>query len=164
MYSPASYCVGLPTPASLAGCVEPIGADFLLVCGMPKTLDARLREHDNHEVIPAQAGIQKPYLQLQAALVMRSTHWWPMLPTLRRLFEGIRQLQHAELILMASDNLHADGQAFRRETARHGDGGQTCHRHKVARLHPINVGLHLHAIDLRDVGLLYIEWEHLTDR
>src|SRR2546427_2372824 len=89
---------------------------------------------------------------------------WPVLPILRRLLERIRQLQHAELVLMASDNLHADGQAFRREAARHGDGGQTRHRHEVARAHPVNVGLHLYAVNLRDVGLLHSEWGHLTDR
>ena len=33
-----------------------------------KTLDARLREHDKQEVTPAQAGIQEPYRQAQAAL------------------------------------------------------------------------------------------------
>jgi len=33
-----------------------------------KTLDARFREHDNQEVIPAHAGIQDPYRQSQAAL------------------------------------------------------------------------------------------------
>jgi hypothetical protein len=33
-----------------------------------KTLNARFREHDNQEVIPAKAGIQVPYIQLQAAL------------------------------------------------------------------------------------------------
>ena len=29
-----------------------------------RTLDARLRGHDSHEVIPAFAGIQEPYIQL----------------------------------------------------------------------------------------------------
>jgi len=33
-----------------------------------KTLDARVREHDEQEVIPAHAGIQKPYVQSQTAL------------------------------------------------------------------------------------------------
>src|SRR5215831_10455363 len=33
-----------------------------------KTLDARFREHDDQEVIPAHAGIQEPYRQSQAAL------------------------------------------------------------------------------------------------
>jgi len=33
-----------------------------------KTLDARPRGHDDDEVIPAEAGIQKPYVQSQTAL------------------------------------------------------------------------------------------------
>src|SRR5262252_1483012 len=37
-----------------------------------KTLDARFREHDEQEVIPAHAGIQEPYRQSQAALVYRT--------------------------------------------------------------------------------------------
>src|SRR5215471_9386593 len=36
-----------------------------------KTLDARFREHDDHEVIPAHAGIQEPYRRSQAALEER---------------------------------------------------------------------------------------------
>ena len=40
-----------------------------------KTLDARLREHDNQEVIPAQAGIQEPYIQSQAALGGLALRW-----------------------------------------------------------------------------------------
>jgi len=34
-----------------------------------KTLDARFRGHDDSEVMPAKAGIQKPYMQSQTALV-----------------------------------------------------------------------------------------------
>ena len=33
-----------------------------------KTLDARLRGHGSQEIIPAKAGIQEPYIQLQTAL------------------------------------------------------------------------------------------------
>ena len=33
-----------------------------------RTLDARLRGRDDQEVIPAKAGIQKPYVQLQTAI------------------------------------------------------------------------------------------------
>ena len=33
-----------------------------------KTLDTRRRRHDGQEVIPAKAGIQEPYIQLQTAL------------------------------------------------------------------------------------------------
>jgi hypothetical protein len=36
--------------------------------GRAKTLDARLRGHDRQEVIPAKAGIQELYRQLQTAL------------------------------------------------------------------------------------------------
>jgi len=36
-----------------------------------KTLDARLRGYDAQEVIPAQAGVQKPYVQPQTALGMQ---------------------------------------------------------------------------------------------
>ena len=38
-----------------------------------KTLDARLRVYDSQEVIPAKAGIQEPYIQLQTALMVRDT-------------------------------------------------------------------------------------------
>lgn len=31
---------------------------------MVKTLDTGLRRYDNQEVIPAKAGIQKPYMRL----------------------------------------------------------------------------------------------------
>ena len=39
-----------------------------------KTLAARLPGHDDQEVIPAKAGIQNPYVQLQTALGKRTIH------------------------------------------------------------------------------------------
>ncbi len=38
------------------------------VYDVQQALDARFREHDEQEVIPAHAGIQEPYRQSQAAL------------------------------------------------------------------------------------------------
>lgn len=35
------------------------------------------------------------------------------LPQLRRLFEGVGKLQHAEIILVPADDLHPDRQPFR---------------------------------------------------
>src|SRR5262245_42669427 len=40
-------------------------------CPLPYQVRDKLREHDNHEVMPAQAGIQEPYIQSQAALGTR---------------------------------------------------------------------------------------------
>src|SRR5262245_61164196 len=37
----------------------------------------------------------------------------------RRLLEGVRKLEHAEIVAMAADNLNADRQAIAREAGRH---------------------------------------------
>ena len=37
-------------------------------CPLPYQVRDKLRGHDSQEVIPAQAGIQEPYIQLQTAL------------------------------------------------------------------------------------------------
>src|SRR5262249_19329393 len=38
-------------------------------CPLPYQVRDKLRGHDNPEVMPAPAGLQEPYIQLQAALV-----------------------------------------------------------------------------------------------
>ncbi len=61
-----------------------------------KTLDARLRGHDDQEVVPAQAGMQKPYIQLQAALGLSlgqplcqmPRNWAVLLSMLRQASQG----------------------------------------------------------------------------
>ena len=42
----------------------------------------------------------------------------------RRLLERVRELQHAEVVAIAADDLDADGQAFGREPRGHGDRGR----------------------------------------
>ena len=61
------------------------------------------------EHIPHFPNILFPNTLCKRALGLWCYHRRPVLPTLRRLLKRIRQLQDAELVLMASDNLHADG-------------------------------------------------------
>jgi len=45
---------------------------------------------------------------------------WPTIGYMRRLFEGVGELQDIELPAMAADDLHRDRETVRRKTTRHG--------------------------------------------
>src|SRR4051794_13965985 len=72
----------------------------------------------------------------------------PLLPDLGRLFEGVRELQHAEVVAVAPDDLQANRQSVGREARRHRDRRQAGDADVVAALHPVDVVLELHARDL----------------
>ena len=65
---------------------------------------------------------------------------------------------------MTADDLQTDRQPFRREAARHRDRRVADDRDVVARLHPVDVGLHRDAVDLGDVRLVDVERRHLHRR
>ena len=65
---------------------------------------------------------------------------------------------------MTADDLKTDRQAFGREAARHGDRRVPHDRDVVARLHPVDVRLHRHAINLRGVRLVDAERHRLHGR
>src|SRR5205807_1051854 len=85
-------------------------------------------------------------------------------PTLRCLLERIGHLQYPEFILMSPNDLHTNRQAFRREAAGNRDGRESGNGDKVARAHPVKVRLHLHTVNLGDVGLLHVKGRYLVDR
>ena len=65
-----------------------------------------------------------------------------------RLFERVRDLQDAEVLFIAADDLHANRKSFRREAARHRGRWIACCRDVPAGLHPVDVVGELHARDL----------------
>src|SRR6266487_3390147 len=89
-------------------------------------------------------------------------HRWPVFPEAGSLLEGIGQLQHPPVVLVAPDDLHADGQALRREATRYRDRRETGDADVIARPHPVDIGLHRHAVDFTDVRLVHIEGRHLA--
>src|SRR5262245_46534067 len=76
----------------------------------------------------------------------------------------MRQLQHAEIVLMAADDLHTDRQPLGREAAWNGYGRQPSYGDEVTRPHPVDVRLHRHAVDLAHVPLVDVERRDLAYR
>src|SRR5207248_6168605 len=70
------------------------------------------------------------------------------LPVLSFLLEGVRELQHAEVVAIAPDDLQAHGQALGRETGRHRDRRVAGDGDVVAALHPVEIVGERHAGDL----------------
>src|SRR3712207_6851758 len=67
-------------------------------------------------------------------------------------FEGVGELQDAEVVAVSADDLDAHGQPFWREAARHRGGGQSGNGHVVAGPHPVYIRLHPLSADLPDVA------------
>src|SRR5712671_220159 len=65
---------------------------------------------------------------------------------------------------MTAYDLHADRQTLRSETAWDRDSRQSCDGNKIAGLHPVDVGLHLHSIDRSWIRLRNVEWWNLRRR
>ena len=79
------------------------------------------------------------------------------------LLEGVCELQHAPVVVVSPDDLHADRQALTGEPAGYRDGRTSRGRDVVARPHPVDVGVHLDAVDLSDVFRLDVERRDLAD-
>lgn len=60
---------------------------------------------------------------------------------------------------MAHD-LHPHQETFRDKSARHRSGEEAGHRNVVSGLHPVEVHLHLYAVELGYIALLYVEGRH----
>src|SRR5437870_5668925 len=89
---------------------------------------------------------------------------WTPLPDAGRLLEGVRQLQHAEVVAVTADDLDADGQALGRKACRHRNRGMARRRDEVAALHPVDIVVQLHAGDFGRILLLDRERRHLVHR
>src|SRR5882672_2689524 len=87
-----------------------------------------------------------------------------LLPIAGRLLEGVRELQHAEVVAVAADDLQADRQAFAREAGGHRDRGMAGRGDPVAALHPVDVIIEPHAGDLGRVGLIDGKGRYLVHR
>src|SRR5882762_383191 len=73
---------------------------------------------------------------------------WAAFPELRCLLEGVGELQHAEVVAVAADDLQADGKPFRGEASGDRDRRVAGDGDVVAALHPVEVVIHAHAGDL----------------
>ncbi len=78
-----------------------------------------------------------------------------------RLFESVRHLQYAEVLLVAADDLQADRKTLRCETCRHGGRRIAPCRNVPATIHPVDVVIELHACDLRRILRGYVERRQL---
>src|SRR5271155_4923242 len=78
-----------------------------------------------------------------------------------RLFESVRHLQDAEVLLVAADDLQADRKTFRCETCRHGGRWIARCRNVPATFHPVDVVIELHACELRRILRGYVERRQL---
>src|SRR2546421_12499991 len=85
-------------------------------------------------------------------------------PDLRRLLEGVRELQHAEIIAVTPDDLDADRQPLRRERRGHRHRRMAGDGDVVAALHPVEIIAHLDAGDLAWPFLLERERRQLVHR
>src|SRR6185369_477391 len=70
-----------------------------------------------------------------ADLFRARSDWRTALPHLGLTLEGMRELQHAEIVAMAT----ADRQAVGREAGRHGDRRMAGDSDVVAALHPVEI-------------------------
>ena len=64
-----------------------------------------------------------------------------------RLLERVRELEHAPVVTVTTDDLHPHRQPTWSEPARHGDRRVGHERHVPARAHPVDVGRHRRARD-----------------
>src|SRR5882762_1493859 len=86
------------------------------------------------------------------------------LPELRCLLEGVGELQDAEVIAVAADDLQADRKPFGREPGGDRDRGVAGDGDVVAALHPVEVVVHAHAGDLARPLLVDREGRELVHR
>ena len=77
------------------------------------------------------------------------------------LFKCMRELQDAEILLVAADDLQADGKTFGREAGRHRGCGISGGRDVPAGLHPVDVVVEVHAGDLGWIGRVDVERRQL---
>ncbi len=63
------------------------------------------------------------------------------------LFEGIRELQNTPIVMMAANDLQADGQAALGESAGDGNGWVTANGDVISGFHPSDVVFHFDAGD-----------------
>ena len=77
------------------------------------------------------------------------------------LFEGVGELEDAEVLLVAADDLQADGQAFGREACGHGSSGIAGSGDVPAALHPVDVVGEVNAVDLGGPGRVDVEGRQL---
>src|SRR4029078_9110023 len=84
-------------------------------------------------------GMQIGLTRRGAALFRARSDWRTALPHLGLTLEGMRELQHAEIVAMATDDLQADRQAVGREAGRHGDRRMAGDSDVVAALHPVEI-------------------------
>src|SRR5439155_1784722 len=100
--------------------------------------------------------------------VLRSTAscclLWSAFPVLRGLLESVRELQHAEVVPVTSDDLQPDRQSLGREAGGHRDRRMARRGDPVAALHPVDVVVELHARDFPWIRLVDREWRHLVYR
>src|SRR6267143_2271606 len=85
-------------------------------------------------------------------------------PGLRRLLEGVGELQHAEVVAVAADDLQADRKPVGREAGGDRDRRVAGDGDVVAALHPVEVVVHAHAGDLARPFLLDREGRELVYR
>ncbi len=77
------------------------------------------------------------------------------------LLEGVGELEDGEILLVAADDLNADGESFGSEAGRHGGSRVTGGGDVPAGLHPIDVAGEFHAGDLGGVGRVDVEGRQL---
>src|SRR5439155_17709655 len=87
---------------------------------------------------------------------------WAAFPELGGLLEGVGELQHAEVVAVATDDLQADREPFGREAGGDRDRGVAGDGDVVAALHPVEVVAHAHAGDLARPFLLDREGRQLV--
>src|SRR5580692_8686945 len=71
----------------------------------------------------------------------------PMLSGVGGLLEGMCELEHAEVLLVAPYDLQSDGQAFGREACGYGGSGIAGSGDVPATLHPVDVVGEVNAVD-----------------
>src|SRR5438094_9596723 len=84
-------------------------------------------------------------------------------PELGGLLEGVGELQDAEVVAVAADDLDADREPVGREAGGDRDGRVAGDGDVVAALHPVEVVVHAHAGDLARPFLVDREGRKLVD-
>src|SRR5207247_7324737 len=88
---------------------------------------------------------------------------WAAFPELGGLLEGVGELQDAEVVAVAADDLDADRKPFGGEAGGHGDRRVAGDGDVVAALHPIEVVVHANAGDFARPFLVDREGRKLVD-
>src|SRR5712691_8604635 len=88
---------------------------------------------------------------------------WAAFPGLRCLLEGVGELQDAEVVAVAADDLQADRKPFGGEAGGDRDRRVAGDGDVVAALHPVEVAVHPHAGDLARPFLVDREGRQLVD-